>query len=189
MLKRMIKGALPLLMIALIARLLPADWAAASWAVLLGLHVALNWRALRSGNWISWAGLTLLAAFLVNDGLGLTRWLDRNATASFYATFAVTGFLSLALRRPFSMAQAKLSVPTEFWTHPGFVAINRVVSLAWSSVFLLDAAIAALSPLGDAATPGLCYGLIIAAMLFTDRYPALARRRMAGRVGPALAAA
>ena len=178
---RMIKGALPLLAIALNGRVMPPGWAAASWAVLLALNLVLNWRHLRAGNWISWAGTLLLTSFLVNDVLNPSRWLDYHATASFYATFAATGFLSVMLRRPFSTARARLTVPAEFWTQPGFIAINRVISLVWSSAFLLDTVIAMLSPPGTEMTPVLCYGLIIGAMLFTDRYPTLARRRMAAR--------
>lgn len=188
MLIRIIKGALPFIVIAIVSRCLPREWAALSWAILLCLQIALSRRHLRAGNMIVWAGVALLGGLLVNDAFTLSRWMDRDATVLFYTVFAATGFLSVVLRRPFSMAQARLTVPQEYWSHPVFLSINRVVSVVWSATFATCALIAVFSPLDPEMTPALCYGLIVATMIFTDRYPAFVRgRRVAQRsLGPSL---
>ena len=183
MLFRILKGALPFLVIAVVSRTLPQDWVALSWAVLICLQVGLGWRHLLAGNMIAWAGVALLTVFLANDSLALSRWMDHNATMLFYTVFAATGFASVLLRRPFSLAQARLTVPAEYWSHPIFLAINRVVSLAWSTTFLSCALLAFWSRLGPETTPAVCYGLIVMTMVFTDRYPAFVRQRRA-RVQP-----
>ncbi|WP_342627781.1 hypothetical protein AAC691_17040 [Nguyenibacter vanlangensis] len=176
---RIVRSALPLIMVVAISRLLPPDWAAASWAVLLGVHILIAWRRLRTGSWLSWAGAALLALFFLNDVAVHVIWADRHATFLFYAFLAVTGLTSLVVNRPFTLADARLAVPRQHWSTPAFIAINRTISAAWSVTFLVNAFIAGWSPLDTETTAGICYLGIIATIIFSDRYPAWCRRRMA----------
>lgn len=45
--------------------------------------------------------------------------------------------VSLAVRRPFTMAYAKEQVPSELWASPNFLHANNVISCAWAGAFLV----------------------------------------------------
>jgi hypothetical protein len=89
--------------------------------------------------------------------------------------------ISIAVRRPFSIQYAREQVPTEYWTAPGFIHANYVITTVWAAAFLVMV-IADLTMLYLRAVP-LSVGIVatviavVLAATFTGWYP----KRLAAR--------
>lgn len=105
------------------------------------------------------------------------------------AWLAVTAWGSLALGRPFTLGIARLSVPEEFWTSPLFLRVNRVITTVWAAAFTATAAGSALlrhyAPHDGTARTLLTVAGFLLPVVFTVRYPAIARARHLQTVGGA----
>ncbi|GAA4908762.1 hypothetical protein ACFPM3_12350 [Streptomyces coeruleoprunus] len=103
------------------------------------------------------------------------------APALSLAWLAATAWISLAIRRPFTLGIARRSAPREVWDEPLFLRINRVITTVWAIAFTLTAAALAvlLTHAPDAAAAIITVkiaGFTLPA-LFTARYPAAATAR------------
>ncbi|MEV5647766.1 hypothetical protein AB0L57_05870 [Nocardia sp. NPDC052254] len=94
---------------------------------------------------------------------------------------AATAWLSLALRRPFTLGIARRSVSADIARLPAFIRINVVVTTVWAVGFTCEAVALTLvqhnAPHNVAAMVVCKVGIVGAAALFTARYPEYARRR------------
>jgi len=98
---------------------------------------------------------------------------------------ALSTWYTLAVGRPFTLDYAKDHVPQEYWTHPAFLRVNRILTSAWGLTFTVGALIAWLKMtvkvdpewLLDAAN----YSLMLGCMAFTSWYPAHLKRRRAAQ--------
>lgn len=117
--------------------------------------------------WGALAGLAVSAALLIADraaGLSLDGRLLEYGTIVFFAALSVLAFarpdsglqvygsvlsmgwlaliawVSIAVRRPFTMAVARRMAPPEVWHTPLFRRINVVLTAAWAVSFTLTAA-------------------------------------------------
>jgi nitrate reductase gamma subunit len=71
---------------------------------------------------------------LADPQSGLHNW-----TAALSAgTLAVIAWVSLALRRPFTLSIAKKQVPEDAWGHPLFLRTNDVLTAVWAGAFTLS---------------------------------------------------
>ncbi|MGP8300439.1 hypothetical protein ACTPOK_21440 [Streptomyces inhibens] len=129
------------------------------WLVFAGVSSA-GWQ------WGALAGLAISAALLIADragGLSLDYRLLEYGTIVFFAALSVLAFarpdsgiklysstlsmgwlaliawVSIAVRRPFTMAIARRMAPPEVWHTPLFRRINVVLTAAWALSFTLTA--------------------------------------------------
>lgn len=65
---------------------------------------------------------------------GLHYW----TTALSAGALAVIAWVSLAVRRPFTLSIAKKQVPEEAWGHPLFLRTNDVITAVWAGAFTLS---------------------------------------------------
>lgn len=86
----------------------------------------------------------------------------------------------MVLGRPFTLDYARAHTDPALWSNPRFIRTNLVVTSVWGLVFSLNAVLAAGKMerlvLPDWGYEGLSYALLVAAALFTSRYPAHVRR-------------
>lgn len=104
------------------------------------------------------------------------------------AVLALMAWVSLAVRRPFTLGIARRDVPREYWDSPVFFRINVVISLVWAIAFTLTAA--ALFAADIVNAPLAVFIVVNVAgfaipLLFTSRYTAAAKARVASRVAAA----
>lgn len=71
---------------------------------------------------------------LANLQAGLHNW----TTALSAGTLAVIAWVSLAVRKPFTLSIAKKQVPEDAWGHPLFLRTNDVIMAVWAGAFTLS---------------------------------------------------
>jgi hypothetical protein len=95
---------------------------------------------------------------------------------------AVTAFGGLAIGRPFTVGIARQTTPQEYWHTPAFLRINKVITTAWGTAFLLTGIAVAVC---DAANAGALTSTVlevigfVAPAVFTARYPKAVQKRYA----------
>jgi len=104
------------------------------------------------------------------------------ATALSSAALAVIAWVSLALRRPFTLGIAKRSTPTTVWDRPLFRRTNVIITTVWATSFTLSAlALAVVVREGGGISARTVVQTLAFAipMVFTIRYATAVRARAA----------
>lgn len=96
---------------------------------------------------------------------------------------AATAWGSLAVGRPFTLGIARAQVPAHLWRSPLFLHVNRVITAVWATAFTLSGVGGALlrhyRPDAGTARTLLTVAAFVVPILFTVRYPEIARSRHA----------
>jgi len=179
----LVVGFAPFILFALLSRL-SADlalWVAFAAAFVVTIRDFVESPSLRlldAGSLALFAILALVRGFLdPNLSLAAVRFI---AEVSLFLLLAIP----LALKRPFSVAYARLDPREANWPQPLFIKVNYLVSGAWTIAFaamtLADGAVTF-----DNAVPiwigvAVSIAALGAATTFTLRYPALAAKRLTG---------
>lgn len=71
----------------------------------------------------------------------VTRFLELWAGELTNISLAAFAWLTLLIRKPFTMAYAKDTTPQEYWDSPLFNRINSVLTTVWAGAFTLAAAV------------------------------------------------
>jgi hypothetical protein len=102
---------------------------------------------------------------------------------------AVTAWLSIVTRHPFTLGIAKTMVAPEVWRSPRFLRVNLVMSSVWALSFTAEAValgiVLAAEP--DAVIPVIVIKILVwtVPMVFTFAYPAIIRSRAAKQAASA----
>jgi uncharacterized membrane protein len=93
---------------------------------------------------------------------------------------AVTG-ISIAVGAPFTLEYARESTPPELWSNPGFLRVNRIISMVWGLGFVLNIVLSTIA-LNSRYSPmlvGTLAPLLVmgACSIFTLRYTKISRAR------------
>jgi hypothetical protein len=99
------------------------------------------------------------------------------------AWLALIAWVSLAVRRPFTLGIARQSTPREMWTNPVFYRVNATITAVWAATFTaisIATAVVHLTHAGTVATLAVYAGYLIP-VVFTRRYPSIVRARYANR--------
>ncbi|MGV9249068.1 hypothetical protein [Streptomyces sp. NPDC003710] len=96
---------------------------------------------------------------------------------------AATAWGSLALGRPFTLGIARTQVPEHLWHSPLFLRVNRHITIVWASAFTLSGIggvpLRHYLPGAGTARTLLTVATFVLPVLFTVRYPDIARARFA----------
>lgn len=84
------------------------------------------------------ASLALVGAVA---GDGVTRFLETWCGELTNFSLAMFAWVTLLIRKPFTISYAKDSTPQEYWESPLFKRINSVITAAWASAFTFAAAV------------------------------------------------
>jgi putative Ca2+/H+ antiporter (TMEM165/GDT1 family) len=85
---------------------------------------------------VFFAALAVLAGLA---GASVRNWLGLWSGELSNAAIAAIAGLSLAVRKPFTLAYARESTDRKYWNSPLFLRINDVITAVWSAAFLLTA--------------------------------------------------
>ncbi|WP_176357488.1 hypothetical protein [Mycobacterium persicum] len=69
------------------------------------------------------------------------RWLELWSGELTNISLAGFAWLTLLIRKPFTMAYAKDTTPQEYWDSPLFERINAVITAVWAGAFMFAAAV------------------------------------------------
>jgi hypothetical protein len=149
-------------------------------AVALVLSVVMGVARLHRGV-ILWASLLFFvyataAVVVFND-----MWTARHMGILANGMLAASTWLTVALKKPFTLDYAREHVDPSLWNTPQFIRTNIVLTSVWGLVFTVNAILAwgkmehlVLSDLGYEL---LSYALLIATAVFTNWYPKHVRRK------------
>jgi hypothetical protein len=124
---------------------------------------------------VAYFALLTIAAH-VSNGPGLGHWSGVLA----FSWLALTAWVTLAIRHPFTLGIARKTTPREYWHNPVFLRINVVITLVWATAFTITAlAIAASHGLGLSKPVEYVFQVLGFAIpaIFTARYPKIAQAR------------
>jgi hypothetical protein len=148
--------------------------------VALILSVAMGITRLHRGV-ILWAGLLFftyatLAVVLFND-----MWTARYMGVMANAALAISTWLTIILKKPFTLDYAREHTDPSLWGSPLFIRTNVVITSFWGLIFTVNT-ILAWGKIEHFILPELgyeiiTYTLLIGTVAFTKWYPNRARRR------------
>lgn len=92
---------------------------------------------------------------------------------------AAAAWISIALRRPFTLGIAKRSTPPSIWTTPVFYRTNLIITAVWAATFTVAAVLLATvhAVHGGAVATVAVFAAYVVPIVFTRRYPAIVRAR------------
>jgi len=141
-----------------------------------------KWRKSERVNVMDWVTMIFFFAGAVSTAALHSAFFPHYGNALVWCTLTVIAWGSLLIGAPFTSEYARDFVPENLWTTPGFRRVNAVVTAAWGSVFLINAAIDLVlesnsNLMTDSWFKYLPYLGIACGIVFTNRYPQWARQR------------
>ncbi|MEU8827559.1 hypothetical protein [Streptomyces sp. NPDC048636] len=100
---------------------------------------------------------------------------------------ALTAWLTVAVRRPFTTGIARRQAPREVWGTPLFRRVNVVITTVWATAFTLSAAalvVVRAADLDDTVSTAVQVAGFVLPAMFTARYPERARARALQQAAP-----
>ncbi len=122
----------------------------------------------------------ILPIAIANPDAGIRQYL----AALSLATLSAAATASLLVRKPFTVAIARQSTPSELWDNPLFLQVNAVITSVWAASFAVTAIVcAALAHQYPDVVPlwvtAQVIGIVVPAR-FTRTYPDRVRARILG---------
>ncbi|MGD6743611.1 hypothetical protein ACOKM3_17410 [Streptomyces sp. BH106] len=159
------------------------------YALLVGLVLAVALAAGQRRAGRAWDALVIevsaAAFFAVGTGIAFalpdSDFVEHYASAGSSIWLALIAWGSLVIGRPFTLGIAKTQVPEEFWGSPVFRKVNVAITAVWAASFTVSgigtAWLRHAQPGSDTARTVLTVACIALPILFTVRYPDIARAR------------
>jgi hypothetical protein len=151
-------------------------------AVALALGVIMGVMRIHRG-FILWVGLTFFSLALVLVAVFHNLWTIRHMGVLANAALALGAWVGVAREKPFTLDYARDHAPEALWSSPAFIRGNMIITSVWASAFSANAVLAwmkmehLLAP--DLAWEIASYAILLATAVFTQVYPAHAKRRSA----------
>lgn len=142
--------------------------------------LSLDHRLLEYGTILFFAGLSVLAFARPDSGLKMY------GSALSQGWLALIAWVSIVVRRPFTMGIARRMAPPEVWHTPLFRRINIVLTAAWALSFTLTAiaqAVASAQGWNVIVSIALQIAGFVLPIRFTAAYPERARARFMENAG------
>ncbi len=110
-------------------------------------------------------------------------WTVRHLGVLTSGALAIAAWISLLIRKPFTLDYARQNTEPALWDDPGFIRTNVRITTAWAAAFTFNAALAwtvLRHLLPEWAGQVLNYTALVAAAAFTSWYPVHVRRARSG---------
>ena len=145
----------------------------------LVLSIAMGLARLHRGV-ILWTGLAFFTYATVAVALFDDMWTARHMGLMANGALALGAWLTIALKKPFSLDYAREHTDPKLWNNPAFIRSNVIITSAWALTFTVNAVLA-WAKMTSFLLPAwgyevASYSLMIATAAFTVLYPAHIRR-------------
>jgi hypothetical protein len=129
---------------------------------------------------ILWAGLIFFIYATLAVVVFENMWTARHMGIMANGMLAASTWLTVALKRPFTLDYARQHTDPSLWNTTLFIKTNVIITSVWGIVFTINAVLAwgkmerlVLSELGYEL---ISYAFLVSAAVFTNWYPTHARR-------------
>jgi hypothetical protein len=134
---------------------------------------------------IMWVGIVFFSYALVTVVLLNNMWTVRNMGILANGALAAGTWMSIVLKRPFTLEYAREHTEPGLWQSPSFLRTNYILTLMWAVTFTINASLS-WQRRAQPIMPGWAYetssySLLVLAMFISTWYPQYVRRsRLAG---------
>jgi len=130
---------------------------------------------------ILWAGLLFFTYATVAVALLNNMWTAQHMGLMANGALAVSTWLTIAIRKPFTLDYAREHTDPSLWDNPLFIRTNVVIASAWGLIFSVNAILAWGKMhhfiLSELAYEVVTYTLLLGTVAFTTWYPNYVHRR------------
>lgn len=102
------------------------------------LSIIFEIRGLKKGFVLSWGTLLFFIFMFITVVLFKNSWIAKNSWIFSNGALASIAWISILIRRPFTIQYAKEQVSKDKWQHPLFLKINYLLTTAWGLIFLIN---------------------------------------------------
>jgi hypothetical protein len=152
----------------------------AALAVALAATLALGWKQLRQGFFLTWGSLLFFSSSLILVAWLKNLWVIEHMDLLARGSLAVIAWVSIIAGRPFALQYARESVPEAYWQTPAFIYTGFFISIFWGIIFLIALGASLFRPYLDQMTgwlyPLLATGSMFLGIIFTQWYVHRVRR-------------
>ncbi|MBL4647931.1 MAG: alpha/beta hydrolase [Gammaproteobacteria bacterium] len=99
--------------------------------------VLLNKQGLCKKLLFDWGSLLFFIFFIVTIFVYYQPWIDSHADLFANITLTIIAWISLLLKKPFTLDYAKQKLAKEYWQVRWFIRMNQYLTLSWASLFTL----------------------------------------------------
>ena len=149
-------------------------------AVALVLSVVMGVARLHRGI-ILWAGLLFFIYSTVAVVALDNMWTAQHMSVLANGMLAVSTWLTVVLKKPFTLDYAREHVDPSLWNDPMFIRTNIALTSVWGSIFTVNTILAwgkmEQFVLPDLAYEIISYTLLVGTAVFTNWYPKHVRQR------------
>jgi hypothetical protein len=130
---------------------------------------------------IMWVGIVFFSFALVAVVLLNNMWTVRNMEILANGALAAGTWMSIALKRPFTLEYAREHTDPSLWHSPLFLRTNYILTLMWAVTFTINATLSwqrnfqPIMPGWGYETSS--YSLLVLAMFMSTWYPQFVKRR------------
>jgi hypothetical protein len=146
----------------------------AALAVALAVTLALGWKQLCKGFFLTWGSLLFFSLSFILVTFLRNLWVVEHLDLLVRATLAVIAWGSIIAGRPFTLQYARESVPEAYWRTPEFIRTGYFTSLVWGIIFLIGLGASLFRPYLDQVAgwlyPLLATGSLVLGIIFTQWY-------------------
>jgi len=143
-------------------------------AVALAATLALGWKQLRQGFFLTWGSLLFFAFVLLLVAFLKNLWVIEHLDLLARASLAAIAWGSIIAGAPFTLQYARESVPEALWQTSGFIHTSYIISIVWGIIFLLALGASLFRPYLDQLAgwlyPLLATGSMFLGIIFTQWY-------------------
>ncbi len=107
--------------------------------ITLLMILILNRRELKNGFILPWASLIYFGIVALNSLFDWVPWFLYHSAMTINLALAVIIWISIIIKKPFTLQYAKEMVPASYWNMPGFLKINFYLSLSWAALLTVSA--------------------------------------------------
>jgi hypothetical protein len=152
----------------------------AALAVSLAATLALGFKQLRQGFFLTWGSLLFFSSTLILVAFLKNLWVIEHMDLLARATLAAIAWASIIAGRPFTLQYARESVPEAYWRTPEFIHTGYFIAIVWGVIFLIGLGASLFRPYLDQLSnwlyPLLATGSMFLGIIFTQWYVHRVRR-------------